>query len=415
MDYINLNGVRQHNLKNISLRIPRRNFVVITGVSGSGKSSLAFDTIFAEGQRRFMESLSSYARQFVEKMDKPDFDSIEGLSPSISVDQKSFQRNPRSTVGTITEIYDFLRLLFARLGVPYCHNCGQEIVSQSVESMVGRLIREGTGKKVSVYSPIVQGRKGEYRKELDDLRKDGFVRVRIDDEIYDLDDEIKLNKQKRHTIEVLIDIISVKGNSSRDRVEEALELALEKSGTTVKCEIGEDITINFSKTYSCPDCGTSYPEISPRLFSFNSPYGACEKCGGMGNISYFDPELIIEDDTKSIDEGAIRPWRNSKYYKRVLESLSEEYGFSLDVPFRELDKKYKDIIFYGTDIKVKKEKRRRGRKRYDFEYRGLVSLLDEWYKETDSDEVRDSLSRYIRSSACSRCKGARLKEESLSV
>jgi len=375
LDYINLNGVRQHNLKNISLQIPRRNFVVITGVSGSGKSSLAFDTIFAEGQRRFMESLSSYARQFVEKMDKPDFDSIEGLSPSISVDQKSFQRNPRSTVGTITEIYDFLRLLFARLGNPYCHRCGQEIVSQSVESMVDRLMREGKGKKVSVYSPIVQGRKGEYRKELEDLRKDGFVRVRIDGVIYDLDDEIKLNKQKRHTIEVLIDIISVKGDNSRKRVEEALQLALEKSGTTVKCEIGEDVTINFSKTYSCPDCGTSYPEISPRLFSFNSPYGACDKCGGMGNISYFDPELIIEDDSKSISQGAIRPWRNSKYYNRVLKSLSNEYGFSLDVPFKKLEKKHRDIIFYGTGNgdNIKKKKGKRGRKRYDFEYRKGVT------------------------------------------
>lgn len=417
MDYINLVGVRQHNLKNISLRIPRRNFVVITGVSGSGKSSLAFDTIFAEGQRRFMESLSAYARQFVEKLDKPDFDSIEGLSPSISVDQKSFQRNPRSTVGTITEIYDFLRLLFARLGTPYCYKCGHEIVSQSVDSMAGRLIERGKGKKVSVYSPIVQGRKGEYRKELDDLRKEGFVRVRIDGEIYDLDEEIKLSRQKRHTIEVLIDIISVKGESSRKRIEDALGLALQKSGSAVRCEVGKDSTINFSKSYSCPDCGTSYPEISPRLFSFNSPYGACEKCGGMGSLSYFDPELIVEDDTKSIKQGAIRPWKNSKYYNRVLNSLSKEYGFSLDTPFRKLDKSHRDMIFYGTgNVNANKVsgKRKKSRKS-DYGYRGLVSLLDEWYKETDSDEVRESLSRYIRSSVCSECSGARLREESLSI
>lgn len=417
MDYITLNGVRQHNLKNVDLQLPRRNFVVITGVSGSGKSSLAFDTIFAEGQRRFMESLSSYARQFVEKLDKPDFDSIEGLSPSISVDQKSFQRNPRSTVGTITEIYDFFRLLFARLGKPFCYTCGHEIVSQSVDSMLEKLMDRGNGKKVSVYAPIVQGRKGEYRKEINELRREGFVRIRIDGEVHDLDDEIGIKKQKRHTIEVLIDIISIKGSKSRERVDDALKLALEKSGSVVKCEVGDDEILNFSKTFSCPDCGTSYPEISPRLFSFNSPYGACDECNGIGNISYFDPELIIEDDSKSINQGAIRPWRNSKYYKRVLKSISSEYGFSLDTPFAELDKSAKDILFYGNMNSENKSKKRKKKKKrdYAYDYGGLVHLLDEWYKETDSDEVRESLSRYIRSSVCNSCKGARLRKESLTV
>ncbi|MEM4407518.1 MAG: ATP-binding cassette domain-containing protein, partial [Candidatus Caldarchaeum sp.] len=282
MNYIRIFGAREHNLKNINLQIPRGRVVVITGVSGSGKSSLAFDTIFAEAQRRYMESLSSYARQFVEKLDKPDFDSIEGLSPSVSVDQKTFQRNPRSTVGTITEIYDFLRLLFARLGTAFCYSCGSRIEPQTEEAMLSRILSLKPGTRVSIYSPIVRGRKGVYRKELEELRAQGFLRVKIDGNLYDLDDEIKLDRQKKHTIEVLVDVVVVYGEESRNRVNDSLRLALKLSGgvARVETESGEEMT--FSEEFACTNCGVSYPEISPRLFSFNSPYGACQECQGLG-------------------------------------------------------------------------------------------------------------------------------------
>jgi len=298
MEKITIRGAREHNLKNIDAEIPRGKFVVITGVSGSGKSSLAFDTIFAEGERRYIESLSAYARQFLEELDKPDVDSIEGLSPSVSVDQRTLQRNPRSTVGTITEIYDFLRLFFTRFAKPYCHRCEVEVSAQSFESMTERVLSLGEGTKVTIFSPIVQGRKGEYRKELEDLRRMGFLRVRVDGELMDLSQEIKLKKQKTHTIELLVDVISLRGAASRARVEESLGLALKYSKGVVRVEVdGKDKeSMILSKEFACPKCGMSYPEVSPRLFSFNSPYGACPECQGIGVKSSFDPELILDED-----------------------------------------------------------------------------------------------------------------------
>jgi len=415
LNYISIKGARQHNLKDINLNIPRRSFTVVTGVSGSGKSSLAFDTLFAEGQRRFMESLSTYARQFVEKLEKPDVDYIEGLSPSISVDQKTFQRNPRSTVGTITEIYDFLRLLYARIGIPYCPECGHEIISLSIESMIERITEVSSGTDVYVYSPIVRGRKGEYRKELEDLRREGFLRVRIDGIEYELEEEIKLSRYKIHNIEVLIDVISPT-NKNINRLEEALKIAIKRSGGTVVCSFNET-SFTFSESSSCPVCGFSYQEISPRLFSFNSPYGACTECNGLGRKTFFDPELIVENPEKSLGQGAVSPWKNSKYYKGLLDSLSDHYGFSLDTPFYKLKKDIREKILYGTGnekIKFKNEKRKWLEEYYDT-FPGVVKIITDWYKETESDEVRESLSKYLVSTACEVCGGSRLKKESLTI
>ena len=413
MEYINIKGARQHNLKDISLKIPRRSLTVFTGVSGSGKSSLAFDTLFAEGQRRFMESLSAYARQFIGKMEKPDVDYIEGLSPSISVDQKTFHRNPRSTVGTITEIYDFIRLMFSRIGIPNCPNCKKEIVTQSIESMVERVIEVSSGKEIYIYSPIVQGRKGEYRKELEELKEEGFLRVRIDGKEYDLDDEIKLSRYKNHTIELLIDVIN---NNSGGRIEESIRLAIKRSGGVAKCEINNEV-LNFSESYSCPGCGFIYTEISPRLFSFNSPYGACEECNGLGVNTFFDPELIIEAPEKSLEKGAVTPWKNSTYYKNVLKSIADHYEFSISTPFNKLKKGIREKILYGTgneEIKFTREKKRWSEEYYDT-FPGVVETISNWYKETDSDEVRESLSKYLVSTVCEDCGGSRLKKESLSI
>ncbi len=384
--------------------------MVITGVSGSGKSSLAFDTIFAEGQRRFLESLSSYARQFVEKMKKPEFDSIEGLSPSISVDQKNFHRNPRSTVGTVTEIYDFLRLLFAKLAIPYCHTCDREITPQSHQKIVERIMQLGKT-KVFFYSPIVQGRKGEYRKEIDDLIKEGYLRVRIDGVLYDLDDDIKLEKNKRHTIEVLIDVVSLKGKESEKRVQEAVELSLKKSGGVLICETSEGKTLNFSETFSCPACGTSYSEISPRLFSFNSPYGACPHCQGIGTISYFNPELIIDDNSKSIREGTIKPWKNANHHQKTAEAILQNRGVNVDTPFGNLPEKIKHILLYGT----KEHKNNKSAPKQSLNFEGIITLLEKWYDKTDSNEVRESLKQYISTSPCPSCKGKRLRKESLAI
>lgn len=416
MESIKIKGAREHNLKDISLSIPRGKLVVITGVSGSGKSSLAFDTIFAEGQRRYMESLSAYARQFVEKIDKPDVDSIEGLSPSISVDQKTFQRNPRSTVGTITEIYDFLRLLFARIGKPSCHKCGVEISAQSLDSMVERVLSLGNGEKVFIYSPIVQGRKGEYRKELEELRSEGYLRVRIDGEIYDLDEEIKINKNKKHTIELLVDVVIIRSETISDRIRESLQIALKRSGGVVVVDTDKGEKFTFSDKFACPECGMGYPEISPRLFSFNSPYGSCKECHGIGTTSFCDPELLIDSDF-SISEGAIIPWRNSTYFKQIIENVAEYYGFDLNTPFKKLPAKIRKIVVHGSgDEDVMFYKERKGRVlKYWETYSGVLGITTEWFKETESPEVREKLSQYMRTSTCTACGGARLRKEALSI
>jgi excinuclease ABC subunit A len=417
LDSIRIIGAREHNLKNISLEVPREKFVLITGVSGSGKSSLAFDTIFAEGQRRYMESLSAYARQFVEKIDKPDIDTIEGLSPSISVDQKTFQRNPRSTVGTITEIYDFLRLLFARLGRPFCYKCGREISSQSIERMVNRVIEFPKGERISIYSPIVQGRKGEYRKELDELKDRGFLKVRIDGVLFDLDDEISIEKNKKHTIELLVDVVVNKEADLASRLQDSLRLALKRSGGVVSVESSGGGEIIFSEKFSCPTCGISYPEISPRLFSFNSPYGACPECEGLGKKTNFDPELIINSKGKSIEEGAIIPWRNSRYFGRIIGCVADHFGFSTQTRYSRLSKKIKNIILYGSGDEEIRFYRDNGRGTIEYwdTFPGVIGILSDWYHETSSDEVRTKLSNYIRTVECSACGGSRLKKESLNI
>jgi excinuclease ABC subunit A len=416
LESIKIKGAREHNLKDVSLSIPRGKLVVITGVSGSGKSSLAFDTIFAEGQRRYMESLSAYARQFVEKIDKPDVDSIEGLSPSISVDQKTFQRNPRSTVGTITEIYDFLRLLFARIGKPYCHKCGVEISAQSLDKMVERVSSLGKGEKISIYSPIVQGRKGEYRKELEDLRSEGYLRVRIDGDIYDLDDEITINKNKKHTIELLVDVAIIRSENMAERIRESLQIALKRSGGVAIVESDKGAKFTFSDKFACPECGMSYPEISPRLFSFNSPYGSCKECHGLGTTSFCDPELLIDSDL-SISEGAIIPWGNSSYFKQIIDNVSTYYEFDLNTPFNKLPAKIKKIVIYGSgDEEVMFYKERKGRVlKYWETYSGVLGITSQWFKETESPEIREKLSQYMRTSTCTLCDGARLRKEALSI
>ncbi len=417
MNFIKIKGARQHNLKNIDVDIPRDRISVITGLSGSGKSSLAFDTIFAEGQRRYMESLSSYARQFTGNLDKPDVDSIEGLSPAISVDQKTFLRNPRSTVGTITEIYDYLRVLFARIGKPYCSKCNVEISAQNLDQMTERALNMEKDKYLFIYSPIVQGRKGEYKKELDDLRHEGFLRVKIDGRLYDLDDEIKIDRQKKHDIDVLIDVVEIKDKYSEIMLEDAISQSLRRAGGVVAIESDRDERLTLSENFSCPVCSMNYPEISPRLFSFNSPYGACEKCQGIGTDTFFDPELIVNSWDESINDGTIIPWKKSKYFLDIMQSVAEHYQFSLDTPLNKYSKKILDIIFYGkSDEKIKfKKTKKRFSEQYSDTFSGIIGMLSGWYKETNSIDIKETLSKYITTSTCSQCSGARLRKESLSI
>ncbi len=397
MSFITIKGARSHNLKNISVRIPRGKLVTITGVSGSGKSSLAFDTLFAEGQRRFMQSLSAYARQFVEQLEKPDVDFMDGLSPSISLSQRTFHRNPRSTVGTITEIYDFMRLLFARAAVPFCHSCGEEISPQSVEAMAKRAMEKAGGEEITVIAPIVRGRKGVYRKEIEDLKMEGFVRAFIDGKERDLDDEIVLDRNKTHDIEVVVDVVVATPGAAK-RLEDSLGLALKKSGVNAVCLVkGEKL--NFSATFSCPSCGASYGEISPRIFSFNSPYGMCGGCSGLGTKTDFAPELIV-DYSLSVEEGAILPWKNSPYHKRKLEDIAENYGFSTKAPFGKLPAKVRRTVLYGE---------RSG------EFTGVIGALSQWRSETSSAEVQTGLEAYMKTSTCASCGGARIRRQSLSV
>jgi len=417
LNFIKIKGARQNNLKNVDVDIPRNRISVITGLSGSGKSSLAFDTIFAEGQRRYMESLSSYARQFTGNLDKPDVDSIEGLSPSISVDQKTFLRNPRSTVGTITEIYDYLRVLFARIGKPYCYKCNVKISAQNLDQMTEKALRLGRDKYLFIYSPIVQGRKGEYKKQLDGLRLQGFLKVKIDGKLYDLDDEIKIDKQKKHTIEVLIDVIEIKNKSSKDMLRDAMAESLKRSDGIVSIESDIDEKLILSENFSCPACGMNYPEISPRLFSFNSPYGACDKCQGIGTDTFFDPELIVESWDKSISQGAIIPWNKSKYFLDIMQSVSLHYNFSLRTPLNKYSKKILDLIFYGKEgekIPFKKTKKRFTDEYFDT-FAGIIGMLSSWYKETNSFEIKETLSKYITTTSCKQCGGSRLRKESLSI
>ena len=428
-DSIIIKGACEHNLKCIDVEIPRDRLVVITGISGSGKSTLAFDTIYAEGQRRYVESLSAYARQFLEQMEKPDVESIEGLSPAISIEQKTTSRNPRSTVGTVTEIYDYLRLLFARVGRPYCYSCGKEIASQTVSQMVDQIMTFPEGTKISLLSPIVRGRKGEYRKELLNLRKEGFVRVIIDGEPRDLADDIELDKKKKHDIDIVVDRLVVKDGIQR-RLADSLETALHHAEGVVKVDIHGEAAgdaraqpaapLLFSEALACIDCGISYPEMTPRMFSFNNPYGACPDCTGLGTRMYFDPDLVVPNPELSLREGAIAPWekRLSGWFHQTLEALAKAYRFDIRTPFNKLPEEARNIILNGSGKeKVEFWWEEDGGRRHTYykEFEGVLNNLERRYRETDSEQVREELEKYMNVMPCPTCQGARLKKEALFV
>src|SRR5579875_2710810 len=416
-DRIIIKGAREHNLKNLDLEIPRDRLVVITGLSGSGKSSLAFDTIYAEGQRRYVESLSAYARQFLEQMEKPEVDSIEGLSPAISIEQKTTSRNPRSTVGTITEIYDYLRLLFARAGHPFCYNCGREIATQSVQQIVDQIMGWPEGSRIHVLAPIVRDRKGEYRKELRELRRAGFVRVKIDGRMRELAEEIELNKTHRHTIEVVVDRLAIHRGIEK-RLADSLEVAFKYGQDLLKVERVEDegAGIYFSQRFACVECGISYPEISPRMFSFNSPHGACPTCSGVGSTMYFDPELVVQNEDLSLADGAIAPWAAQSYMQPVLEALARHYGVSLDTPWKNLPARVRKAILHGSGSE-EIEFSYRGERRHGYArpFEGVLEWLNQRYRETESQSVREMLEGYMNMRPCPTCNGTRLKKESLFV
>ncbi len=419
-----VSGAREHNLKDVTVAMPRDALVVITGLSGSGKSSLAFDTIYAEGQRRYVESLSAYARQFLGQMDKPDVDSIEGLSPAISIDQKTTSRNPRSTVGTVTEIYDYLRLLWARIGKPHCFNCGRPIAAQSAEQIIDQIMALEDGTRFMVLAPIVRGRKGEYGKQFEELRAEGFTRVKVDGEVRLLEDEIVLDKKFKHDIAVVVDRLIMKPDSRKrlaDSVETAVALAdgiLEIE--TLPREGGEGRLLTFSERFACLHCGISMPELEPRMFSFNSPHGACQRCTGLGSQMEIDPDLVVPDASLSIGEGAILPWASgaSTYYDQITQAISERYEIDLDAAWQDLPERQQDLFLYGTDgdrIYVT-YRNRMGRKRsYMTNFEGIVPNLERRYKETDSDWSREKIEEYMTMRPCPECKGARLRPESRAV
>jgi excinuclease ABC subunit A len=413
---IRIKGAREHNLKNLDLEVPRDQLVVITGLSGSGKSSLAFDTIYAEGQRRYVESLSAYARQFLEQMEKPDVDSIEGLSPAISIEQKSASQNPRSTVGTVTEIYDYLRLLYARVGRPHCYVCGREIASQTVSQMVDRLMEQPAGTRLHLLAPIVRGRKGEYRKELNDLRRQGYVRVKIDGATRDLAEEIVLDKNKKHTIEVVVDRAVVKAGAER-RLADSLEIALKLGDGVARVDLvdrkGDDLL--FSSKFACVEDGVSFPPLEPRLFSFNSPHGACPTCAGLGTRLDFDPDLIVPNPTLSIREGAIVPWEKKKTssFFQMLEALADHYRFDIYAPWKDLPKATREGLLHGSgaaDVRFFVEKGGR-RTYYERPWEGVIPALQKQLEETESERVQEELERYQSVRPCPDCSGARLRKE----
>lgn len=420
--YIKIRGASEHNLKNISVDIPRNELVVLTGLSGSGKSSLAFDTIYAEGQRRYMESLSSYARQFLGQMEKPEVESIEGLSPAISIDQKSTNRNPRSTVGTVTEIYDYMRLLYARIGIPHCPKCGKEIKKQTVDQMVDQLMELPERTKLQLLAPVVRGRKGEHVKVLEQARKSGYVRVRIDGNLYELSEEIKLEKNIKHNIEIVVDRLIVRPGIEK-RLTDSVESVLVLSNGLLLVDKGEDELLRFSQSFSCPDCGISVDEVEPRSFSFNNPFGACPECFGLGYKMEFDEELMIPDPSLSISQGAIvvMGWQSctdkGSFTGAVLEALSQTYHFSLDTPFEDYPPAIHDILLHGTngrEIKVR-YKGQRGEGVYDVAFEGLIENVNRRYRETFSESSKAEYETYMRITPCPACRGQRLKKESLAV
>ena len=421
-NYIKIRGAREHNLKGIDVDIPRDSFTVLTGVSGSGKSSLAFDTIYAEGQRRYMESLSSYARQFLGQMEKPDVDSIEGLSPAISIDQKSTNRNPRSTVGTVTEIYDYMRLLYARVGIVHCPKCGREIKKQSVDQIVDQIMSLPERTRFQVLAPVVRGRKGEHVKVLESAKKSGYVRVRVDGIIYELSEDIKLEKNKKHNIEIVVDRLSVKEGMEK-RLTESVESALALADGLVMIDIIDGDMLNFSQSFACPDCGISVEEVEPRSFSFNNPFGACPECYGLGYKMEFDIDLIIPDKNLSIDEGAIcaMGWQSStdegSFTRAILTALAEEYHFSLSTPYKDYPDEIKNILVNGTDGHTVKVHYRgqRGVGVYDIAFEGLIRNMQKRYRETASDSMKQEYETFMKITPCEVCKGQRLKATSLAV
>ena len=403
--FITIKGAKEHNLKNLNLQIPRNKLVVVTGLSGSGKSSLAFDTIYAEGQRRYVESLSAYARQFLDQLQKPNVEHIDGISPAVSIEQRSAGSNPRSTVATQTEIYDYFRLLFSRIGIPHCPKCGKKIQRQSSEQIVGQVLSLPQGKEIFVLAPLVRGRKGEYIQLLQDIKKEGFVRARVDGKIIDLSEKIKIDKKIKHDIEAVIDRLVIK-EGVKKRLAESIEIALKVGRGLVMIN---DKNLLFSEQHACPECGISFEEIEPRIFSFNSPYGACPKCSGLGTRVEMDPEFVVPDKDKSLREGAIVPWhRTGKniflYYRGILNELAGRHSINMDMPFKKLEPHIKDIILYGSDDEIWGKK-----------YEGVIPNLERRFVETESDYMRSEISKYMSTQPCILCKGARLKPESLSV
>ena len=418
MDSIIIRGAREHNLKNIDVVIPRNKFVVITGVSGSGKSSLAFDTIFAEGQRRYVESLSAYARQFLEQMEKPDVDSIEGLSPAISIEQRTTSKNPRSTVGTVTEIYDYLRLLFASVGTPHCTKCGQEIRPQSIQQMVDRLMALPEGTKFTVLAPYIRGKKGEYRKQMLQMVKEGFTRAIVNGEMIELADPPTLDKQKKHTIDIVIDRLVVK-EGIEGRLADSIEVSTRVSKGLVKILYAADNREELlSQNYNCPDCGISIGEVTPRLFSFNSPYGACSRCSGLGSLLEVDPAKLIRNEDKSIEEGVIAIWKEGaeNWRTRQLSALARHFRFRLSTPWKKLPDEAKQVILFGSDDKIRFEfTGSESSYHWTGQYEGLVPMLMRRYRESDSDDIREEIERFMTNRKCPECAGKRLKPEALAV
>ncbi len=420
--YIKIRGANEHNLKNINLDIPRNELVVLTGLSGSGKSSLAFDTIYAEGQRRYMESLSSYARQFLGQMEKPDVESIEGLSPAISIDQKSTNRNPRSTVGTVTEIYDYMRLLYARIGIPHCPKCGKEIKKQTIDQMVDQIMELPERSKIQLLAPVVRGRKGEHVKVLDQAKKSGFVRVRIDGNQYELSEEIHLDKNIKHNIEIVVDRLIVRSGIEK-RLTDSIETAMSLGNGLMMVDVTDGEMLNFSQNFACPDCGISIDEVEPRSFSFNNPFGACPDCFGLGYKMEFDEDLMIPDKSLSINEGAITVlgWQSctdkGSFSRAILDALAKEYHFSLDTPFEQYPQEIQDVLIRGTGGKEVKVyyKGQRGEGIYDVAFEGLIRNVERRYRETFSEASKAEYETFMRITPCSLCKGKRLKQSSLAV
>ena len=422
VEHITIKGAREHNLKNLSLTLPREKLVVITGLSGSGKSSLAFDTIYAEGQRRYVESLSAYARQFLELMEKPDVDSIDGLSPAISIEQKTSSRNPRSTVGTVTEIYDYLRLLYARIGKVFCYGCGRQIASQTVQHIVDQVQAIPIGKKVMILSPVARNRKGEFKKEILDMKRKGFVRARINGEVRSLDEEIVLNKKFKHTLEIVVDRLVIKENMGKrlaDSVETALNHGEGSLVVTILDNKEKPQELLFSEKFACSYCNISYPELEPRLFSFNNPQGACAQCDGLGIKMVIDPELVVPDPRISIRDGALKPWekRSSIYFHQMLDTISSHFKFKLSTPFQKLSKKIRDVLLFGSgDEPIKYYFEKDGRKQfYTDTFDGVIPDLKRRYRETDSSSTREEITRYMRPLSCQTCEGDRLRKEAVSV